>query len=140
MRSTFRALIRDQRGYVLITAIVLAILYFALMELMLVESSRALREAQRFRARLVAQTLAENGAELAAVQIAKRAGTDVNAENEQGTMVGTQRRSDTTFEISGKGTSAGVESATATVRVQGTITNPAAPKPHLVVDYTYHSQ
>jgi hypothetical protein len=107
---------------------------------MLVESSRALREAHRFRARLVAQTLAENGAELAAVQIAKRAGTNVSAQSEQGTMEGTQRRSDTTFEISAKGTSAGVESATATVRVQGTIENPTALKPHLKVDYTYHSQ
>ena len=40
-RSSFRARTRE-RGYVLITAIALAILYFALMELMLIDSSRAL--------------------------------------------------------------------------------------------------
>jgi hypothetical protein len=59
----------------------------------------------------------------------------VNAENEQGTMEGTQRRGTSSFEITGKGTSAGVESTTATVRVQGTIVDK-----HLKVDYTYHSQ
>jgi hypothetical protein len=126
---------KGQSGYVLITAIILAVLYFALMELMLIDSSRALQEAQRFRSRIVAQTLAENAAELAAVQIVTRAGTDVNAENEQGTMVGTQKRSDFSFDITGKGTTAGVQPITATVRVQGKID-----KQHLTIDYTYHSQ
>src|SRR6266545_5727430 len=58
-----------QRGFVLISALVLSVLYFALMELLLIDSSRALNEAQRFRARVVAGALAESGAELAALQM-----------------------------------------------------------------------
>jgi ABC-type Na+ efflux pump permease subunit len=135
MKSSFHDRTRSQRGYVLITAIVLAILYFALMELMLIDSSRALIEAQRFRSRLVAQTLAESAAELAAVHIVDRTGTDVNAEDEQGKMVGTLKRSDTTFDITGTGTTTGVQPMTATVRVQGKIVGT-----RLTIDFTYHSQ
>ena len=58
-----------ERGYVLIAAIALAILYFALMELMLIDSSRALREAQRFRSKVIATTLAESAAELSAASM-----------------------------------------------------------------------
>ncbi|SRR5258706_15532978 len=135
MSSSFRARTRNQRGYVLITAIVLAILYFALMELMLIDSSRAMHEAQRFRSRIVAQTLAESAAELAAVHIVDRVGTDVNAEDEQGTMVGKLTRGSTAFEITGTGTTHGVQPMTATVRVQGSLTGG-----RVVIDYTYHSQ
>src|SRR5204863_3948307 len=73
IRSSFRGR-TTERGYVLISAIVLAILYFALMELMLIDSSRAVREAQRFRARIVATTLAESAAELAALQLVTASG------------------------------------------------------------------
>ena len=48
----------SEKGYVLISAIALAILYFGLMELMLIDSSRALVEAQRLRSRIVASALA----------------------------------------------------------------------------------
>jgi hypothetical protein len=139
MRSSFRARTPDgrrgQRGYVLISAIVLAILYFALMELMLIESSRALGEAQRFRSRLVAQTLAESAAELAAVRIVDRGGASVDAEDEQGKMTGRLTRTNTGFEITGKGTTTGVQPVTATVRVQGRINGN-----RVTIDYTYHSQ
>ncbi|HEX7420223.1 MAG TPA: hypothetical protein VF505_10080, partial [Thermoanaerobaculia bacterium] len=60
---------KNQRGFVLITALTISILYFALMELLLIDSSRALREAQRFRAHVLAGTLAESAADLAAFQI-----------------------------------------------------------------------
>lgn len=139
MKSLLRDRTHSQRGYVLITAIVLAILYFALMELMLIDSSRALNEAQRFRSRLVAQTLAESAAELAAVHIVDRAGTNVNAEDVQGTMIGTLKRSDTTFDITGTGTTTGVQPMTATVRVQGKIVG-TAPDLRVAINYTYHSQ
>src|SRR5258708_139323 len=135
LKTSFRDRTRSQRGYVLITAIVLAILYFALMELMLIDSSRALTEAQRFRSRLVAQTLAESAAELAAVHVVDRAGTDVSAQDDQGKMVGTLKRSDTAFDITGTGTTTGVQPMTATVRVQGKIVCN-----RLTIDYTYHSQ
>lgn len=135
MNTSFRVRTRNQRGYVLITAIVLAILYFALMELMLIDSSRALREAQRFRSKIVAQTLAESAAELAAVQITTRASTNVNATDEQGTMTGKLTRGSNDFELSGTGTTSGVMPATANVRVQGTIEGG-----HVRIIYTYHSQ
>ena len=89
MSSSFRVRTRE-RGYVLIAAITIAILYFALMELMLIDSSRALREAQRFRSKVVAATLAESAAELsAASMVTRNAGDTINADDEQGSMKAT---------------------------------------------------
>src|SRR6266699_1606314 len=86
-RSLFRGRINSQRGYVLISAIALAILYFALMELMLIDSSRALREAQRFHQHVLAVTLAESAAELsAASMVTRNAGDTISADDEQGIM------------------------------------------------------
>jgi hypothetical protein len=59
-RSSSRARTAE-RGFVLGMAMVIAVLYFLLMELLLIDSSRALGEAQRFRSRVVAAALAENG-------------------------------------------------------------------------------
>ncbi len=136
MKSSRRVPTRSQRGYVLISAIVLAILYFALMELMLIDSSRTLQQAQRFRSRIVAQTLAESAAELSAVHIVDRFGTNVDAEDEQGKMIGQGRRTNMAFELTGSGTTTGVMAVTATVRVQGTVVGTN----HLTIDYTFHSQ
>lgn len=142
MRSSFRDRITDQRGYVLITAIALAVLYFGLMELMLIDSSRALREAQRFRSRIVATALAESAAELAAAQMVTRPGASANASDEQGQMTGTltvtgdPSQGPQGFEINGKGVTAGVAPVTANVRVQGRIINGN----HIAIDYSFHSQ
>jgi hypothetical protein len=125
----------DQRGYVLISAIALAVLYFGLMELMLIDSSRALREAQRFRSRVIASSLAESAAELAAAQMVTRPGASANASDEQGEMTGTLRVSGNQFELNGQGVTAGVQPVTATVRVQGRIEGN-----HVAIDYTFHSQ
>lgn len=84
MRSSFRARTTNERGYVLISAIALAVLYFGLMELMMIDSSRALREAQRFRARVVASALAENAAELAAANMITQPGSTTTAQDDQG--------------------------------------------------------
>ncbi len=127
-----------QRGFVLITAIVLAVLYFALMELLLIESSRSLAEAQRFRARVVAATLAENGAELAALQIVNGgAPPPLPATDSQGTMNGTLRRVGVNFELVGTGRSAGVITQSSTVTIQGRI-DPADGT--IKIDYTNHGQ
>jgi hypothetical protein len=56
----------SERGIALAIALIVAVLYFGLIELMLYDASRELAEARRFRARIIAVTLAENGAELAA--------------------------------------------------------------------------
>src|SRR5438067_8881002 len=121
MRSSYRARTTNERGYVLISAIVLAVLYFALMELMLIDSSRALREAQRFRARIVATTLSESAAELAAAQLVTQPSASVNASDDQGTMTATMQHSGNTFTIDANAESVGVPPQKATVKVQGRI-------------------
>lgn len=123
-----------QRGFVLITALTLSVLYFALMELMLIDSSRALIEAQRFRAHVVAATLAENAAELAAFQIVVRDAATVNVSDFQGTMTGSLRRFSNTFQLEGEGTSIGAMKQSAKVRVQGRVEADGTVK----VDYSVH--
>lgn len=120
----------------LIAAIALAILYFALMELMLIDSSRALREAQRFRSRVVAATLAESAAELsAASMVTRNAGDDINADDEQGSMKATCKVNGTAFQIDAQADTTGVMPAKSTVSVQGRIIGQ-----RVLVDYTFHSQ
>ena len=135
MRSSFRARTRE-RGYVLIAAIALAVLYFALMELMLIDSSRALREAQRFRSHVIAATLAESAAELsAASMVTRNAGDDINADDEQGSMKANCKVAGTAFDIDAEANTSGVMPMKATVRVQGRIVGQ-----RVMVDFTYHSQ
>lgn len=138
MRSTSsssRARTRE-RGYVLIAAITIAILYFALMELMLIDSSRALREAQRFRSKVVAATLAESAAELsAASMVTRNAGDTINADDEQGSMKATCKVNGADFNIDAEGTTSGVSPVKSSVRVQGRIVGQ-----RVMIDYTFHSQ
>ena len=134
MRSSFRENTAE-RGYVLISAIALAILYFGLMELMLIDSSRALTEAQRFRSRVLATTLAENAAELAATNMINAPAATTTAQDDQGKMIGGITVTGNQFEINGEGQTTGVVPVKATVRVQGTITGN-----HVAIDYTFHSQ
>jgi hypothetical protein len=124
-----------QRGFVLIVSLVLAVLYFGLMELLLIDSSRALNEAQRFRARVVAATLAESGAELAAQQIITRNSANVTASDFQGTMAGHLSHSADIFEIQGAGTAIGAISQNATVEVRGRIEGNS-----IKIDFTTHAQ
>ena len=134
-RSSFHGRTHE-RGYVLITAIALAILYFALMELMLIDSSRAMREAQRFRSKVISTTLAESAAELSAASMVTRsAGDTIDAGDEQGSMKATCKVNGTAFEIDAQATTSGVSPVTSTVRVQGRIAGT-----RVMVDYTYHSQ
>ena len=133
IRSSFRGR-TTERGYVLISAITLAILYFALMELMLIDSSRAVREAQRFRARIVATTLAESAAELAALQLVTAPGGPVNATDDQGTMSATLQRSGKKFTIVANAESTGVPPQKAAVEVEGEVEGTK-----VSVSYTYHT-
>ena len=136
MRSSFRGRTSNQRGYVLISAIALAVLYFALMELMLIDSSRSLREAQRFRSRIISSTLAESAAELAAARmVTNNASNSVQATDEQGAMDGSLRLVNGQFELIGNAQSAGVQPMKASVRVQGRIEGT-----RVIIDYTFHSQ
>ena len=136
MRFFSRDRTSDQRGYVLVSAIALAVLYFALMELMLIDSSRALREAQRFRSRIVSSTMAESAAELAAARmVTTQASNTAKATDEQGSMDGTLQIVNGQFELSGESQTAGVMPMKASVRVQGRIEGT-----RVIIDYTFHSQ
>ena len=128
---------KRQRGFVLVTALTLSILYFALMELMLIDTTRALGEAQRFRAHVVAQTLAESAAELAAFQIITKSVANVNATDFQGTMHGELQRNSNAFVLKGHGISIGSMSQESNVRVEGRIddTNNS-----LKIDFTVHEE
>ena len=128
---------KRQRGFVLVTALTLSILYFALMELMLIDTTRALGEAQRFRAHVVAQTLAENAAELAAFQIITKSAAIVNATNDQGTMHGELQRNSNSFVLTGQGTSIGSMMQKSTVRVEGRIDDSNG---SLKIDFTMHEE
>lgn len=103
-------------------AIVLAVLYFGLVELLLLDSQRELAEARRFRARIVAETLAENGAELAALQLINRQATPpFVVETEQGAIGGSMTRTGPQFDIRGEGTTSGITESRASVILRGRI-------------------
>jgi hypothetical protein len=130
-RSSSRAR-TDQRGFALIAAISLSVLYFMLIELMLIDSSRELAEARRFRARIVATTLAENGAELAAAQLVTRAAATVQGGDWQGTMSGRMTRTGNQFDITAEGETRGHDRAAVVLRgrVNGTA---------ISIDYAIHT-
>ena len=83
----------------------LAVLYFALMNLLLVDSSRELAEARRFRARIIAAVLAENAVELAAQQMVDRTANTIEEDSDFGEMWADYARgSSDGFEISAEAT------------------------------------
>ena len=103
-------------------AIVLAVLYFELVELVLLDSQRELGEARRFRARIVAETLAENAAELAALQIVARESTpQFSVNTEDGAISGRMTKTAGGFEIHGEGTTSGITQSTARVILRGNV-------------------
>lgn len=109
-------------------AIVVAVLYFGLVELMLLDSARELGEARRFRARIVAETLAENAAELAARDLVKREATvPFNIDTEQGTISGKMTKTgskvagERNFEIHGEGVSGGITESRVRVTLRGVV-------------------
>jgi Tfp pilus assembly protein PilX len=126
---------KNERGFALITALSIAILYFGLMELMVIDSMRTLREAQRFKARVVAQALAESGAELAALDLVRSFRRVANEQDWQGEYSGRLMRSANTFELQGSGTTSGIVRQTATVRLNGRIVGN-----DVIIDYAVHSQ
>src|SRR4051812_44422456 len=104
MRSSFRAGRNSERGFALIIALVLAVLYFAFIELLMIDASRELSEARHFRGHIIALTLAENGAELAAAQMMSVPAANVAPVTDwQGTTSGQLKKSGEQFELFGVG-------------------------------------
>ncbi len=141
IRSSNRARRSDERGYALIAALVLAVLYFGLIELMMIDASRALAEARRFRARAVAQTLAENGAELAAVRLAlpDQTASSIRVDDWQGEMAGTmQKNAGGQFVIAGTGKTSGLVPVSAEASVFGRVIEPSPGVYEVKIQYTIH--
>ena len=116
----------NERGFALLAAIALAVLYFAMIQLMLIDSARELAEARRFKARVVAAALAENGAELAAYGITTPGSMmeTPSAENWQGKISGKlMKAGGGDFVIEGKGSAAGITRAEASVQLVGRVEN-----------------
>lgn len=108
----------------IIAAIALAVLFFAMIQLILIDASRELAEARRFKARVVASALAENGAELAAYGITTDGSlySTPSAESWQGKISGSLMKSDHgEFVIEGQGTSAGLMPTSASVKLIGEV-------------------
>jgi hypothetical protein len=123
---------------VLVIALVLAILYFMLMGLVMIDSSRAQSEAQRYRARVVASALAENAAELACAQMVNLPSGMAQLEDKQGMMRGAFHRTGTsgeTFEVNGEAETKGLLHQKATVFIEGHFEGN-----EVHIDYARHSQ
>ena len=142
IRSCSRARTRREGGYALVWAIGLALLFFMLMQLVLIDSARELAEARRFRARMLAMVLAENGAELAAARMTDRLSATVSAESWQGTIRGKMSRFESEdqnrvvtlkFQIFAEGEAKGTDRASAKVEVHGRMVGTL-----LSIDYTVH--
>lgn len=140
IRFFSRARTESQRGFVLVIALVLAILYFMLMGLVMIDSSRAQAEAQRYRARVVASALAENAAELACAQMVNLPSGMAQLEDKQGLMRGAFHRtgagaSGETFEVNGEAETKGLLHQKATVFLEGHFEGN-----EVHIDYARHSQ
>ena len=123
-KSSLRAHAEQERGFALLSALVLAVLFFGLISLVLWESFLRYRGAQSFRSRVIAQTLAENAAEVAAKGLADGSALSTSIETADGTMAAKGHTSQhldgsTLFEIQAEGVTLGTQPTVATVTVKG---------------------
>lgn len=117
-------------------ALVLAVLYFGLIELLMIDSARELAEARRFRAHIIAETLAENGAELAARQIVSQTSTNAIAQDWQGSMQGLMVKSaGGQFDITAEGTISGLTESKARMFLRGRVVGSSDVR----IQYTVHT-
>ena len=120
----------------------IAFLFFSLVAVIFMESTMALKSAHHFRAHLVAENLADSGAELAAASMRLRRSSTVSTKTDDGTISGTYELHATadpdlsTFIITGVGVSSGVDPIEATVKVYGTMSASGS----IHVESTFHSQ
>lgn len=112
----------SQEGFVLLSVLLIAVLYFGLIELLLNDSAQRMREAQRFRAVITANILAENAAELAATNMVGLSVNQASAESDDGSISGTYRRvGQNGFLVEAMGVTNGLSRAKRTVTIKGTI-------------------
>jgi Tfp pilus assembly protein PilX len=127
----------SERGFALAVALIVAVLYFGLIELMLFDASRELGEARRFRARVLAFAIAENAAERAALNIVEPTNVwaKANISDAQGSGTGEMKKTGTSFVITASGDVTGIVPQHATVDVYGRIVGT-----EVKIDSTTHSQ
>lgn len=102
--------------------LLIAVLYFGLIELLLGDATQRLREAQRFRAAITANILAENAAELAAARMVELSVNQASAETDGGSLSGTYRRiGENGFVVEATGTTSGMFRTKRTVTIHGEI-------------------
>ena len=137
--SSRHARSENERGWVLLSVLVIATLYFALITLILWESTMRYRAAQRFRARVVAQALAESAAEMSARGLENGMSGKIGTEIDDGILVGESSvlgdSNNGTFHITAAGESSGVMKAQASVEVWGRLRGG-----RVIIDRTLHSQ
>ncbi len=112
----------SERGLILVSVLVIAVLYFALMQLILLESSEKMRGALRFRARVVADLVAEDAVELAAERMVRSPARSIRQELKGGSAEGDFRLySGRRFRLSGSGNASGPVSSRTTIELRGRI-------------------
>lgn len=100
---------RGERGFALIAALLISLLFFGLIELALRDTSEAVRSAHRQRARFASEILADNAIELAAAGMVYEMPKNETRSNRDGTMKGSfTPLPGNRFELRGEGTSGGV--------------------------------
>ncbi|HUO85049.1 MAG TPA: hypothetical protein VM534_08045 [Thermoanaerobaculia bacterium] len=120
--SSSHARSERQKGFVLVSVLLIAVLYFGAMTLVLLESSEALRSAQQFRSRIAADLLAESGAELAARGMLVSGSRNAELDLPEGSASGRfQSLGGGRFEIRGSGVTAGVQPRRAEVHLVGRV-------------------
>ena len=135
-RSFSRARIERESGFILMSVLIIAILLFAMMTLLLLESSEMSRRADRYRSRVMAQVLAENAVELAAQKMVTSSVTIKTYEDEQGKIRGEYKASPSgQFNLIGSSETKGLYPVKASVKIQGHL---EGDKPR--IDFTFHSQ
>jgi hypothetical protein len=115
--------VRADRGFALVSALLISVLFFGLIELTLRDTTERVRAAHRYRARIASEILADNGVDLAAAGMILGAPKEETRENRDGTMTGSfQLLPGNRFEIVGEGESAGVTRVRTRVVLRGRIT------------------
>lgn len=114
-----------RRGFALVSALVLALLFLALIELLLADLTQASRTAERVRGRILADILAENGVELVVRDMVTSPTGSVSRELDGGRVVASyEPRANGAFTIRSESLANGPFPARAALVIEGRITGP----------------
>lgn len=92
MRESRRQCCASERGFALVSALVIAFLFFSLIGLILIESTLSLRMAQRYRAKVTANNLAESALQLSLQELVLEEDGVIEFDSDEGRMSTTCKR------------------------------------------------